>query len=213
MLSFRVFLFRMWAKFCNFARIVTTNNAAKLQKILNMTKTNKEKIAEISARIDTIIECCATVPFNFAKILGYSRAQTVYDILNKKCAPSYDFFNRFTDSEYSVIINLRWLLNGEGEMWTDFMRSLTHEDQITVVDDVNHGVSVSSYYVKYEKQKNFQINNDVINKLFDHIQEKDSLIREQAKEIGQLNEQIAQLKARLQKSADAANTETTANVG
>lgn len=203
----------MWAKFCNFARIVTTNNAAKLQKILNMTKTNKEKIAEISARIDTIIECCATVPFNFAKILGYSRAQTVYDILNKKCAPSYDFFNRFTDSEYSVIINLRWLLNGEGEMWTDFMRSLTHEDQITVVDDVNHGVSVSSYYVKYEKQKNFQINNDVINKLFDHIQEKDSLIREQAKEIGQLNEQIAQLKARLQKSADAANTETTANVG
>lgn len=213
MLSFRVFLFRMWAKFCNFARIVTTNNAAKLQKILNMTKTNKEKIAGISARIDTIIECCATVPFNFAKILGYSRAQTVYDILNKKCAPSYDFFNRFTDSEYSVIINLRWLLNGEGEMWTDFMRSLTHEDQITVVDDVNHGVSVSSYYVKYEKQKNFQINNDVINKLFDHIQEKDSLIREQAKEIGQLNEQIAQLKARLQKSADAANTETTANVG
>lgn len=203
----------MWAKFCNFARIVTTNNAAKLQKILNMTKTNKEKIAEISARIDTIIECCATVPFNFAKILGYSRAQTVYDILNKKCAPSYDFFNRFTDSEYSAIINLRWLLNGEGEMWTDFMRSLTHEDQITVVDDVNHGVSVSSYYVKYEKQKNFQINNDVINKLFDHIQEKDSLIREQAKEIGQLNEQIAQLKARLQKSADAANTETTANVG
>lgn len=35
----------------------------------------------------------------------------------------------------------------------------------------------------------------------------------QAKEIGQLREQLAQLKARLQKSADAASTETTANVG
>lgn len=178
-----------------------------------MTKTNKEKIAEISARIDTIIECCATVPFNFAKVLGYGRAQTVYDILNKKCAPSYDFFNRFTDSEYSVIVNLRWLLNGEGEMWTDFMRSLNHEDQIAVVDNVNHGVSVSSYYVRYEKQKNFLQSNDITNRLFDHINEKDDIIRQQAEEIGQLRAELAQLKQRLQKSADAASTERTAIVG
>nr|DAT67205.1 MAG TPA: Regulatory protein-modification, helix-turn-helix, transcriptional regulator, DNA [Caudoviricetes sp.] len=178
-----------------------------------MPKTNKEKIAEISARIETVIECCATVPNNFAKVLGYSRAQTIYDILNKKCAPSYDFFNRFTDSEYSVIVNLRWLLNGEGEMWSDFMRSLPHEDQIAVVDDVNHGVSVSSYYVRYEKNKNFQQNNDVINKLFDNIQEKDLLIREQSKEIGRLQEQITQLKKKLQKTASDVNMSGTANVG
>lgn len=110
-----------------------------------MAKENKEKIAEISARIVCIIDCCATTANNFSKILGYNRAQTVYDIINCKSAPSFDFFNRFTHSEYSEIINLRWLLNGEGEMWTDFMRRLTHEDQIEVVNKVNHGISVSHY--------------------------------------------------------------------
>lgn len=93
------------------------------------------------------------------------------------------------------------------------MRSLPHEDQIAVVDDVNHGVSVSSYYVRYEKNKNFQQNNDVINKLFDNIQEKDLLIREQSKEIGRLQEQITQLKKKLQKTASDVNMSGTANVG
>ena len=98
-------------------------------------------------------------------------------------------------------------------MWTDFMRSLNHEDQIAVVDNVNHGVSVSSYYVRYEKQKNFLQSNDITNRLFDHINEKDDIIRKQAEEIGQLRAELAQIKQRLQKSADAASTERTANVG
>lgn len=207
------FNFLMWPKFRNFGRAVISYNAAKVQNILNMAKTNKEKIAEISARIETIIECCATVPHNFAKILGYGRSQTVYDILNKKCAPSYDFFNRFTDSEYSVIINLRWLLNGEGEMWTDFMRSLSHEEQIAVVDNVNHGISVSSYQMQYESNKNFVQHNDILDKLFNLLHEKDGEIRHQAEVIGKLRAEIDQLKQRLQKSADAASTEATANAG
>lgn len=46
-----------------------------------------------------------------------------------------------------------------------------------------------------------------------YIQRKDAKIIQQAEEIGRLREQIVQLKDRLQKSADAANTETTANAG
>lgn len=74
----------------------------------------KEKNTEISARIDEIICFLHTNPNKFANALGYNRAQTVYDILSGKSAPSYDFFNRFAMSGYSAFINLHWLLTGKG---------------------------------------------------------------------------------------------------
>ena len=73
-----------------------------------------KKNAEISARIDETICLLHTNPNKFANALGYGRSQTIYDILNGKSAPSYDFFNRFCNSGYSVFIDLRWLLTGEG---------------------------------------------------------------------------------------------------
>ena len=186
-----------------------------------MTKTNKDKISEIPARIDTIIECTCTTPNNFAKVLGYTRAQTIYDIQNRKCAPSYDFFNRFTDSEYSAIINLRWLLNGEGEMWTDFMRRLTHEEQIVVVDNVNHGVSVSSYQMEQDADRSIRIAE------FDLLKEENVRLKdrakladryykmtlEQAKEIGRLEQRIKDLEQRLEKTAGDVSTGDIASVG
>lgn len=75
-----------------------------------------KKNAEISARITEIIEYLKVTANNFSKHLGYERAQTVYDILSGKSAPSYDFFNRFANSEYSAIISAEWLLSGNGEM-------------------------------------------------------------------------------------------------
>ena len=201
-------------------------------------KTNKEKISEISARIETIIECCATVPNNFAKVLGYTRAQTIYDILARKCAPSYDFFNRFTDSEYSAIINLRWLLNGEGEMWTDLMRRLSHDDQIEIVDRVNHGVLISEFQVRESaenrlmdlalaekgfssQQYNYikgqlakvQTENGKLQERAANADKYYDTVMEQAKEIGRLEQRIADLEQRLEKSAGSVNTGDTANVG
>lgn len=75
-----------------------------------------EKNTGISARIADVIERVGGTPSSFAKCLGYTRAQTIYDILNGKSAPSYDFFNRFANTEFSAIINLHWLLTGKGEM-------------------------------------------------------------------------------------------------
>lgn len=74
----------------------------------------KEKNTEISARIDRLISILHTNPNKFANALGYSRAQTIYDILSGKSAPSYDFFNRFCNSGYSVFINIQWLITGSG---------------------------------------------------------------------------------------------------
>ena len=186
-----------------------------------MTKTNKEKIAEISARIDTIIECCATTPNNFAKVLGYSRAQTIYDIQNRKCAPSYDFFNRFTDSEYSVIINLRWLLNGEGEMWTDFMRRLTHEEHIIVVNQVNHGISVSSFQMQQTVDRTvrqFELDklkeeNIILRDRVKQAEKHQKTILSQERQIGRLEREIEELKRQLEKTAGVASIGNTANVG
>ncbi len=81
-----------------------------------MKQEKEKKNAEISARIMKIVEYLGETPNSFALKLGYSRAQTIYDIRDMKSAPSYDFFKRFSNAGYSAIINLDWLLTGEGEM-------------------------------------------------------------------------------------------------
>lgn len=78
-----------------------------------------KKNTEISERILQIIEFVKSNPNEFAKKLGYNRGQTIYDVLNKKAKPSYDFFYRLFSSEYSEIINLSWVITGDGEMLKD----------------------------------------------------------------------------------------------
>lgn len=75
-----------------------------------------KKISEISERINELIDYLGISPNNFSKKLGYDRAQTVYDVLNGKSKPSYDFFSRLYNTEYSDIINEKWLFSGDGEM-------------------------------------------------------------------------------------------------
>lgn len=81
-----------------------------------MSKEKEEKLAEISARVTEVIEYLGETPNSFATKLGYSRAQTIYDIQKKKSAPSFDFFQRFSVAGFSAIINYDWLLTGEGSM-------------------------------------------------------------------------------------------------
>lgn len=84
-----------------------------------------------------------------------------------------------------VNLNAQWLLTGTGEMLLN--------------DTAGTPGSTSG--------------DPLVDRLLHIIEKKDELIRQQAEDIGQLREQLAQLKARLQKSVDAASTETTANVG
>ncbi len=72
-----------------------------------------QKNTEISDRIKQIIDNEGLKPNQFALKLGYKRSQTVYDILNCKSAPSYDFFFRFQNSEYSAKYELKWLIAGD----------------------------------------------------------------------------------------------------
>jgi len=71
---------------------------------------------DISERIIQMLEYLDIKSNNFALKIGYSRSQMLYDIINGKSKPSFDFFNRFINSEFSAIIDLEWLISGKGLM-------------------------------------------------------------------------------------------------
>lgn len=173
----------------------------------------KEKNAEISARIDEIICILHTNPNKFANALGYSRAQTIYDILEGKSAPSYDFFKRFTMSGYSVFINLRWLLSGEGNPIVE-ERYLESDLPIIKGEMAPEEAAQKLKEIKAKKQQPITNNQDpIINRILESMDKKDAIIKEQAEEIGQLRERIAQLQREKGKNASDAQTSDIANVG
>ena len=104
-----------------------------------MNKENRNKNTDISARIAEILDYINESKNSFALKLGYERAQTVYDIINGKSAPSYDFFKKFQFSEYSEIINIDWLLTGRGSMLKSEGVTLMGEQVPTVVDEKQIG--------------------------------------------------------------------------
>ena len=84
----------------------------------------RKKNTEISDRISALIEALGINPNAFAVALGYRRSQTIYDILNGKCAPSFDFFNKLANSEFAGRIDLGWVITGRG----DLLRTPSSED-------------------------------------------------------------------------------------
>jgi len=107
-----------------------------------MNKEKGNKNADISARIAGILDYFSASKNAFALKLGYERAQTVYDIINGKSAPSYDFFKKFQFSEYSEIINTDWLLTGRGSM-------LKSED-VALMSDKEGGKEEALPEINYE---------------------------------------------------------------
>lgn len=202
-----------------------------------MRKETKEKNAEISARIRKVIDDLHISPNAFALKLNYKRGQTIYDILNEKCAPSYDFFNRFMLSEFSETYSMDWLLTGRGSMYLPHIGTALELGEKNILQQIVKGSDKqivyatdfqSSALLKAFEQIGEQLSSmsDMTNtvkeiaKLNGELASKavlcDSYLEKivsQAEEIGQLRGQIEQLKNRLQKNADAVNIDTTANAG
>ena len=159
------------------------------------------KNTEISARITEIIERVGENASSFAKALGYSRAQTIYDIQNGKSAPSYDFFNRFANAEISASIDLHWLLTGKGDMFKTkehTKTSSTLNEPTTQYKDTNKSVINQEY-------KDIS-SSEIVDKLI-------STITKQADEISKLHAKIAQLEREKGKNASNAQTSGIANAG
>ncbi len=133
-----------------------TENIEKIQS-------KKMKKADISERISAVIAHNHVSINKFAIKLGYKRAQSVYDIVNGKVLPSFDFLYKFTTSEFSEKINIRWLISGEGEMLIDDDSRL--EEPVARYSKMNGGFNPE--WLKY-------------------IESKDQKIIEMAEEIGRL---------------------------
>ena len=157
-----------------------------------MNKENGNKNAEISARIAEILQYTGDTRNSFAVKLGYDRAQTVYDIINMKSAPSYDFFRRFSISEYSDIVDLKWLLSGRGSM---LCNSQTTEE------------------AKNSTPTNISVSNTDDSVIYKIYKEKDLEVKDLMETIGSLKEQIRQLKREKGRSASDGPDSTHANVG
>lgn len=75
-----------------------------------------KKCTEISERITQMLDFVNLNPNEFALKLGYKRSQTIYDILSGKSKPSFDFFEKLQNSEYSEIFRLEWVITGHEPM-------------------------------------------------------------------------------------------------
>ena len=152
-----------------------------------MSKGKENKNAEISARIAEILQYTGDTRNGFAVKLGYERAQTVYDVMNMKSAPSYDFFRRFSISEYSDIIDLKWLLSGKGPM-------LRADDAPALPAPPSTDIPAAS--------------DTVVLRLMDKLDEKDTLLKDKESKIDHLQselramtEELATLKAKYPESS------------
>lgn len=195
-----------------------------------------EKITEISERLAEIINSAGTTPNNFAKLLGYTRSQTIYDILNGKSSPSCDFFKRYIHSEFSEIYSLEWLITGEGKMSTTMIDKLSPDEQSEAVERVTHGVTISDIKAKHSAETilfdtlltNSTNHNGQLDKLVKRnlklerensvLKDKAALcetyysdIKKQAEEIGGLKERIRQLESSGGQSVSDADSETVAH--
>lgn len=71
---------------------------------------------EISERFNEIFDFLNVTKNDFAKSLNYNRSQAIYDISNGKAKPSFDFFEKLLNSEYSEIIDIYYLITGKGQI-------------------------------------------------------------------------------------------------
>lgn len=120
-----------------------------------------KKNTGMSERILQILKSQGIKPNKFAQKLGYNRSQTIYDVINGVVNPSYDFFEKFSNSEYSKIFNTDWLLTGKGEMLNSSKNNI--ETQLTMKYN-NKGVPY--YDVDFLGGYNFMENDQIIKPTF-----------------------------------------------
>lgn len=173
-----------------------------------MEKENKGKNAEIYARIKEIIEDLKLSPNAFALKLNYKRAQTVYDILNGKSAPSYDFFNRFMLSEFSETYNMNWLLTGRGSMYLPHIGTAMEMGETNILDQIV-GVQLRELQAVADTSSQLaKLNGELAAKaaLIDSYLDK---IVHQAQEIGELKEKLRQAQQEIEELKATKNATTS----
>ena len=122
-----------------------------------------KKNADFSERLKKVVDYLDITPNDFGKKLGYDRSQTVYDALNGKCKPSFDFIFRIINAEYSEIINIDWLISGRGEMLRNQNVQNISDSNISNTPQLieNHGKNTKNIIPLYSDVSSFGGNNTV----------------------------------------------------
>lgn len=89
------------------------------------------KNTDISERLLEMIDYLGVTKNEFAKNLSYDRSQAVYDMINGKSKPSFDFFNRLLHSEYSELFNIEYLISGIGSLHKPNIQNKLYNESIT----------------------------------------------------------------------------------
>lgn len=76
-----------------------------------------------SERLELIISELNLNPLAFSRLLGYSRADKIYNVLNKKNKPSFDILADIT--RMFVNVNIDWLLTGIGNPFKNTSEEVT----------------------------------------------------------------------------------------
>lgn len=122
----------------------------------------------------------------FASAIGVAPSVVENIVGKRQGKPSFDVVEKVCAI---AEVNTIWLITGRGDAF-DF-RPEEEKEKMTCISS----------------------STGIEDKLLAIIQEKDIVIREQAEEIGQLRERIAQMQQRFEKDAANANTDTIASVG
>lgn len=175
-------------------------------------------IMTINERFELIIQSL----FNgnkraFAKAVGISPTVVENIVGTRKGKPSYDVLEKVCAN---ANISAEWLLFGSGEdliskvfnVRRDLTLSATPDD-----DPDNEEKAITTVFTKSKEHTAYQPNQDIspliLDRLLNTIAEKDAIIREQAEELGRLQEQIRQLTIEKEKHVSDVATSLTADVG
>ena len=103
-----------------------------------------KKNTTISERIIQITDFLGISVNDFAKKIGYNRSQAVYDVINGKSKPSFDFFDKLYNSEYSEKFNYEWLLTGKGNM----LKEEVVKENVLREPEENYGIDYKELYLR-----------------------------------------------------------------
>lgn len=160
------------------------------------------KNTDISERIEKMLLYLNINRNNFAQNIGYERSQTLYDIISGKSKPSYDFFLKFLNSEYSELIDINWLITGNGNMIKEnkinssILNTGTIKGNNNISNTGNIDSIVSEAQGQYSNTASLLEENTRLKKI---IEEKEALLRLKEEIIKSKEEIIELLKEKLGK--------------
>ena len=114
-----------------------------------------QNITDYSERLELIISELRLSPLAFSRKLGYSRADKIYNVLNKKNKPSFDILADITIN--FELVNIEWLLTGVGEPFKNSKKVDAHhltDSNYTVADKSEHSILPKCITVDSDNHEN-----------------------------------------------------------